>query len=41
VDLDPVGVCVGSPNSMWPALTSEEDYTTSLWDYNDPFFFDL
>lgn len=41
VDLDPVGDCVGSPNSMWPALTSEEDYTTSLWDYNDPFFFDF
>ncbi|GAU18116.1 hypothetical protein TSUD_248170 [Trifolium subterraneum] len=34
------------PDSMWPALTNEDDYTTtSLWDYNepynDPFFFDF
>ncbi|CAK8538331.1 unnamed protein product [Lathyrus sativus] len=34
VDPDPEGVCVGSPNSMWP-LTSD------LWDYNDPLFFDF
>jgi EREBP-like factor len=30
------------PDSMWPALENVEDYTTtSLWDYNDPFFFDF
>ncbi|CAI8586330.1 unnamed protein product [Vicia faba] len=34
VDPDPEGICVGSPNSMWP-LTSD------LWDYNDPNFFDF
>ncbi|XP_050904234.1 ethylene-responsive transcription factor ABI4 [Lathyrus oleraceus] len=34
VDPDPEGVCVGSPNSMWP-LTSD------LWDYSDPLFFDF
>ncbi|XP_004491058.1 uncharacterized protein [Cicer arietinum] len=40
VDLDQMGGGnIGSP-SMWP-LTSEEDYTTTLWDYNDPFFFDF
>ncbi|PNX80515.1 ethylene-responsive transcription factor abi4-like protein [Trifolium pratense] len=36
--VDPDPVC----DSMWPALTNEEDYTTtSLWDYNDNFFFDF
>ncbi|XP_027368517.1 ethylene-responsive transcription factor ABI4-like [Abrus precatorius] len=42
VDPDPslVGtVGLGSP-SMW-SLTNEDDYSGSLWDYNDPFFFDF
>jgi hypothetical protein len=27
---------------VWPSLENVEDYTTtSLWDYNDPFFFDF
>lgn len=30
---------LGSP-SMW-SLTNEETYSTSIWDYNDPFFFDF
>ncbi|KAK7305895.1 hypothetical protein VNO77_43807 [Canavalia gladiata] len=35
-------VGVGSP-SMWPLSTTDDDdeYPTSLWDYNDPFFFDF
>ncbi|KAK7372510.1 hypothetical protein VNO80_05891 [Phaseolus coccineus] len=39
-DLSLVGtVELGSSSSVWP-LASEDDYTGSLWDYNDPFFFD-
>lgn len=36
----PVAVGVGSP-SVWPMTTDEEEYPSSLWDYNDPFFFDF
>ncbi|BAT81099.1 hypothetical protein LR48_Vigan07g058700 [Vigna angularis] len=40
-DLSLVGtVGLGSSSSLWP-LASEDDYTDNLWDYNDPFFFDL
>lgn len=39
-DLSLVGtVGLGSSSSVWP-LASEADYSGSLWDYNDPFFFD-
>ncbi|XP_061376592.1 ethylene-responsive transcription factor ABI4-like [Gastrolobium bilobum] len=31
---------LGSPSSVWP-LSAEEEYPSSLWDYNDPFFFDF
>ncbi|XP_014504327.1 ethylene-responsive transcription factor ABI4 [Vigna radiata var. radiata] len=40
-DLSLVGtVGLGSSSSLWP-LANEDDYTDNLWDYNDPFFFDL
>ncbi|CAJ1971038.1 unnamed protein product [Sphenostylis stenocarpa] len=40
-DLSLVGtVGLGSSSSLW-SLVNENDYTGSLWDYNDPFFFDL
>lgn len=48
VDPDPdpslVGTMgLGSPSSLWPLTSTEEDIypATGLWDYNDPFFFDF
>lgn len=40
-DLSLVGtVGLGSSSSLWP-LANDDDYSGSLWDYNDPIFFDL
>lgn len=40
-DLALVGTMgLGSSSPFW-SMANEDDYTGSLWDYNDPFFFDL
>jgi len=40
-DLSLVGsVGLGSSSSSLWSLASEDDYTGTLWDYTDPFFFD-
>ncbi|KAE9587723.1 hypothetical protein Lal_00021922 [Lupinus albus] len=37
-----MGVGIGSPTSfMWPMSMEEDDYPSSLWDYDDPFFLDF